>query len=319
MITPVTRFPLRCLGAVTMWLRSLQKQKYQTDMSNWSSEATQDIEMEPVDTRFSTALSPPAKPQRSFRIKQQEEQGTTAYLEGCDYMQNGQKIMEEVGGKSLEKMNTVCERETEEEDVELYLAGERGGESETDEDTCSEQGEEKERGKSTEETKEERQEVEKKGEQEYMRNNEQKGKRSEETGNSNKDKGRDDKMEQEKEWKEMKYGESKSREENRETDNCSKTETQEQAMMKSGITEGETVSSPPQLGRRSRVIRLYQYDDEGQRYCHLPEPSPDEPGPAPKHRSISLTRLNTIMAIASARPLDTRETDRKETAHIEEL
>lgn len=292
-------------------------------MSNRISDTTmatprynnQVIEMEPVDTTFSTALSPPAKPQRSFRIK--EEQGTTAYLEGCDYMQEEQRIMEEVGGKTK-----VCERETEEEDVEFYLSEDRGGQSETDEDKCSEQGEEKERRKSTEETKEERQEVEKKGGEENMRNNEQKGKRtSEEEVNSNKDKGRDDKMEEEKEWKEKKHGESKSGEENEEMDICSKTGTKEHAMMKNGIIEGETVLSPPHLGRRSRVIRLYQYDDEGQRYCHLPEPSPDEPGPAPrlKHRSISLTRLNAIMAIASATPLDTRETDRKETPHMEEL
>lgn len=280
----------------------------------------QSIEMEPVDKIFSKALSPPAKPQRSLRIKQEEEQGTTTYLEGCDYMQEEQRIMEEVGGKDPEKINKVCERETEEEDVEFYLTEDRGGQRETDEDICSEQGEEKERRKSTEETKEERQEVEEKCEQENMRNNEQKGERaSEEEGvNSNKDKGRDNKMEKEKEWKGKKQGESQSREENKEMDICSKIGTKEHAMVRNGINEGETVLSPPHLGRCSRVIRLYQYDDEGQRYCHLPEPSPDEPGPAPrvKHRSISLTRLNAIMAITSATPLDARETDRKETPHM---
>ncbi|XP_054649455.1 uncharacterized protein LOC129190833 isoform X2 [Dunckerocampus dactyliophorus] len=58
--------------------------------------------------------------------------------------------------------------------------------------------------------------------------------------------------------------------------------------------------SPP---RPSRVIRLYQYDEDGRRYGHLP----DEPSPAPrlKQRSASLTRLNTIMASASAGQMDT--------------
>ncbi|XP_035852276.1 uncharacterized protein LOC118494032 [Sander lucioperca] len=77
-------------------------------------------------------------------------------------------------------------------------------------------------------------------------------------------------------------------------------------------------------GRRRRVIRLYQYDDDGQRYGHLPDPAPDEPGPAPrlKQRSLSLTRLNAIMAAASAGPLDTRETgetgreEREEKPHF---
>jgi hypothetical protein len=58
-------------------------------------------------------------------------------------------------------------------------------------------------------------------------------------------------------------------------------------------------------GRRSRVIRLYQYDDEGQRYSHLPSPASIELDPAPrlKQRSLSLTRLSSIMAAATAGPL----------------
>nr|XP_057935620.1 uncharacterized protein LOC131134390 [Doryrhamphus excisus] len=68
--------------------------------------------------------------------------------------------------------------------------------------------------------------------------------------------------------------------------------------------EKEEPSSRPVLPPRpSRVIRLYQYDEDGRRYGHLP----DEPVPAPrlKQRSASLTRLNAIMAAASAGPLDT--------------
>ncbi|CAL8347911.1 unnamed protein product [Arctogadus glacialis] len=66
-----------------------------------------------------------------------------------------------------------------------------------------------------------------------------------------------------------------------------------------------TAKSGVARGRRSRVIRLYQYDDEGQRYSHLPSPASIELDPAPrlKQRSLSLTRLRSIMAAATAGPL----------------
>ncbi|CAL8334605.1 unnamed protein product [Boreogadus saida] len=66
-----------------------------------------------------------------------------------------------------------------------------------------------------------------------------------------------------------------------------------------------TAKSGVARGRRSRVIRLYQYDDEGQRYSHLPSPASIELDPAPrlKQRSLSLTRLSSIMAAATAGPL----------------
>ncbi|XP_037123764.1 uncharacterized protein LOC119132516 isoform X2 [Syngnathus acus] len=56
--------------------------------------------------------------------------------------------------------------------------------------------------------------------------------------------------------------------------------------------------------RLSRVIRVYQYDQDGRRYSHLPDP---EPGPTArtKQRSISLSHLNAIMDAASAGPMDT--------------
>ena len=66
-----------------------------------------------------------------------------------------------------------------------------------------------------------------------------------------------------------------------------------------------TAGSGVARGRRSRVIRLYQYDDEGHRYSHLPSPASIEVDPAPrlKQRSLSLTRLSSIMAAATAGPL----------------
>lgn len=323
-------FPLRCLGAVTMRLRSPRRQQCQTDMPDHGSEVTvttlmpmydnQAFEMELAETTISsTASSPPTKPQRSFRNKLHDKQETTAYLEGCNYVDEEKRIEKEVAGRR----DKGCDGETdeEEEEVEFYLLEDGGGQTETDEDKCSE-GEEKDGRESTEETKEwgQEQKVEEKGEQEKRNKDGGEGKRkSEEEVGGNKEKGRDEKMEVEKGWSEKKEdGENKSRED-REMDICSETGSKKHDAVKSGII-GETVSSPPRPGRRSRIIRLYQYDDEGQRYCHLPEPTPDEPGPAPKlkHRSVSLTRLNAIMAAASTGPLHTRETGgEKPHFHIE--
>ncbi|XP_077421578.1 uncharacterized protein LOC144051876 [Vanacampus margaritifer] len=64
----------------------------------------------------------------------------------------------------------------------------------------------------------------------------------------------------------------------------------------------EVEYSPPQP-RTSRVIRVYQYDQDGRRYGHLPDPEPS-PAPRIKQRSVSLTRLNAIMAAASPGPMD---------------
>ncbi|KAL0973104.1 hypothetical protein UPYG_G00199020 [Umbra pygmaea] len=72
-----------------------------------------------------------------------------------------------------------------------------------------------------------------------------------------------------------------------------------------GITDGGQEACPPlQPARQRRVIRLYQYDDEGHRYGHLPKPDPmDHSTSTSRQRSLSLTRLHTIMA-AAASPLD---------------
>lgn len=84
----------------------------------------------------------------------------------------------------------------------------------------------------------------------------------------------------------------------------------------SPVTEEPPCPPGPRPGRPSRVIRLYEYDEEGQLYSHVPQPGPEEPRPAPRlqQRSISLTRLSTIMAAASAGPLDPRDAGGAETS-----
>ncbi|XP_044058724.1 uncharacterized protein LOC122879085 isoform X2 [Siniperca chuatsi] len=282
-----------------------------------------------------TSSFPPDKPQRSFRNKREEEKETTAYLEGCDYMKEEERRMEKVvaAGRSLEKKNKGCDGEVEEEEEREFsgfylLGGEDGGhQTETDEDERSEEREEKDGRENREEKKEWRQEeeVEEAGEQENRSKEDKEDRRgSEGEAVGNKKKGSDERREEVEGWREEKEGgdgEKRRREEDGETDICrdskSSTDTKQEDTAKNGITEGggEPSSSMTCPGRRSRVIRLYQYDEDGQRYCHLPDPAPDEPGPTPrlKQRSVSLTRLNAIMAAASAGPLDTRETGREET------
>ncbi|KAJ8410805.1 hypothetical protein AAFF_G00187620 [Aldrovandia affinis] len=50
---------------------------------------------------------------------------------------------------------------------------------------------------------------------------------------------------------------------------------------------------------KSRVIKLYNYDEEGKKYGHVRE-SEDESAPRMKQRSLSLTRLNAIMSAATS-------------------
>ncbi|CAK6980665.1 uncharacterized protein LOC122984060 [Scomber scombrus] len=162
----------------------------------------------------------------------------------------------------------------------------------------------------------------------------------EEAARGNEERWRDEKMEEERGG----YGGKKERsEEDEETDksreseqSSGETDDEERGgrnredTMESGVggeeeegEEGEEgggrVGRKP--GRRSRIIRLYQYNEDGERYCHLPAPASD-PVPAPRlrQRSISLTRLSAIMAAASAGPLDasgeTEGEERKEKAHF---
>ncbi|KAJ0022285.1 hypothetical protein NQD34_009775 [Periophthalmus magnuspinnatus] len=89
------------------------------------------------------------------------------------------------------------------------------------------------------------------------------------------------------------------------------TGTEETGLDREGTEEagteeesGEPSDAKTSRGRRVRVIRLYQYDEEGQRYGHLPRPSLQEPRPKVKQRSLSLNHLHTIMAAATAGPLE---------------
>ncbi|KAJ8368049.1 hypothetical protein SKAU_G00080770 [Synaphobranchus kaupii] len=50
---------------------------------------------------------------------------------------------------------------------------------------------------------------------------------------------------------------------------------------------------------KRRVIKVYNYDEEGNKYGHVRD-SQDESAPGMKQRSLSLTRLNAIMASATA-------------------
>ena len=286
-------FPLRCLGAVATKMPSPWKRRSRADTPDHAPTVTmttppamydnQTFEMEQVEIS-STNSPPPPKPQRSFRDKRREEQETTTYLEGCDYKQEEEREKVEVAGGSLEERNNGSVVEEEER-------GEGGGShTETDDEESSEEGE-MENGESREEITKEK-EVEEEGEQQNKNKDGEWSRGGEEVV----EKGSDEDREEE---------EGKRKEEDGETG----SDKQE---------DPEPATSPPRPSRRSRVIRLYQYDDDGQRYCHLPDPTPNEPGPAPrlKQRSLSLTRLSAIMTAASAGPLDTEETGREERTHF---
>lgn len=263
----------------------------------------QAFEMEHVETAISsTASSPPAKPQRSFQTKREDEQETTAYLERCDYMEEERRIEGVVAGRSLEERNEVYDGVTEEK-IKFYFLEDGEGQTKTDENQKGEETRDY-----TEETKEWREEKE--VEEEDVQNCSKgggKGNKKSEVGDV-KETGGDIKRAEEEGWREDKV-EDDCEGIDRATDICSRDETgskKEDDVMKSGIV-GEPVSSPPLPGRHSRVIRLYHYDDDGQRYCHLPEPTSYEKGPAPRprHRSVSLSRLSAIMAAVAAGPLNT--------------
>lgn len=310
-------FPLRCLGAVAKGLGLPQTQQCQTDVPNHGSQVSmltltpmydnQAFEMEHMETTISsTASSPPAKPQRSFRTKREDEQETTAYLERCDYMEEERRIEGVVAGRSLEEKNEVYGEKTEEK-IKFYLLEDGEGQTKTDENQFSKEEEETGTSEETNEWREEK-EVEE-DEQENCSKGGGKGNTKSEVGDI-KETGEDIKRAEGEGWREDKEVENDCRA----TDICSRDETgskKEEDMMKvgSGIVEGEPMSSPPLPGRRSRIIRLYHYDDDGQRYCHLPEPTPDVIGPAPRprYRSVSLSRLSAIMAAASAGPLNAED------------
>ncbi|XP_058489208.1 cyclin-dependent kinase 11B isoform X2 [Solea solea] len=299
----------------------------------------------------STSSNPPDKPRRSFRLKRDEEQETPAYLEGCDYEEEMRKKEEELRGRqSLRENQKGCEEE--DRDLRGFYKLEDDGQSQTEREEqrdsedgesrdemkeceqeegggrqleqnqkwCEEEDVQKERetrgfnllkddGWSETETEEERhsedgesrvfrQEEEEVANEQVRRREDGEESRGKEQEEGNKEKVRD--------YEEENVGE-KGRQQSSDMDD-------EETGTKHDVMKGKGSSSSPGSARRSRVIRLYQYDEEGQRYSHLPDPSSDDPAPAPrlKQRSLSLTRLNTIMAAASAGPLDRGETERED-------
>ncbi|XP_034459831.1 uncharacterized protein LOC117772643 [Hippoglossus hippoglossus] len=330
---------LRCLGAISAKVRSLRppdvphrdsEVSMTTLPSMYDNEAFgigqvwDGVTME--TTISSTASSPPVKPQRSFRLKREEQQEIPAYLEGCDNTKEEKRGIEEQeeeeeedkAGRSLEEKKEG-EKEEEREVTVLYLIGDNGGsQSETDEDKYSDNGEERDGGSREEEEKDA-------GEKENSRREDEGRRGSEQEVKGNREKERD-----ETEGAEGQMDKDISQQtEDEEMDRKTSEDTQGGIMGGGGGGGGggrgggggEASSSPPCSARRSRIIRLYQYDEDGHRYCHLPDPAPDEPVPAPrlKQRSLSLTRLNAIMAAASAGPLDrgaTRGEDQEERLHF---
>ncbi|XP_033935507.1 uncharacterized protein [Pseudochaenichthys georgianus] len=272
--TPV----LRCLGNLSTRFQSQRTTDSEVTMATLSPMYDNQAWDSDADSAhcstMETTIPPPTNPQRSFRGKRQEEQETTAYLEGCDNMREEE---EEEEGKGLKGNNEECDGEAKEEQFNHFYRGEDGeSQTQTDEDTASKDGEEKESREGGEEKTEVRKEEEEV----------EKADREENSSNEDGEEGRGS-------------GEEEEEEEEEDTDS-NNDET--------GSNRGAGETLPP-AGRPSRVLRLYQYDEDGQRFAHLPQPAPEEPGPPPrlKQRSLSLKRLNTIMAAASAEPLGTRE------------
>ncbi|XP_068440134.1 high mobility group nucleosome-binding domain-containing protein 5 [Clinocottus analis] len=271
----------RCLGAVTRRLQSPWQQRCRTEVimtslpSMYDNQAQDDNNSATTET---TTTPPPIKPQRSFRQKHQEDAGRHRQ-DATAYLEGSDHMEEEEeAGGSQKERNRRCDVEEETESGGFYLE-DRGSQSE-DEDKCSEAVEEKD-GESEEENEWWRQRGE------VDRSKEEGGERSE---SADEEKGRDQEG-------------VKDREKRREDGETGRSKQE---------VEGDVSSAP---GRRSRVIRLYQYDEDGRRYDHLPEATAAaEPRPAPrlKQRSMSLSRLSAIMAAASAGPLDRRESGRGE-------
>ncbi|KAL2076570.1 hypothetical protein ACEWY4_027827 [Coilia grayii] len=78
--------------------------------------------------------------------------------------------------------------------------------------------------------------------------------------------------------------------------------------------------APPRPARRSRVIKLYNYDEEGQPYSHIKEPEgATESAPRPKQRTRSLNRLSAIMSSVDPPELSTSTHQPAQTDQESEL
>lgn len=210
-------------------------------------------------------LTTPSPPAKPKRsFRDKEKAEGTAYLEGCDYNQVEEETRRRAEGEVEEEMEETTK-------VSFCLQEDERSQSETEEDKSSMEREEED-GEAPGERVEQRAENQDAAEEE--RDGEDRG---------------------------QKADESEEQESTSEDEGSVKNED--------GTRQGETGGEEPAPGssrRRSRVIRLYQYDEDGQRYGHLPDPAPEAPEPAPrlKQRSLSLTRLNAIMAAASAGPME---------------
>ncbi|XP_056906402.1 uncharacterized protein LOC130535414 isoform X2 [Takifugu flavidus] len=326
---------LRCLGALIARLRSPEN-----DVPDHASEVSMTtlspvinnhaVDIEQAETMTSsTASLPPAKPQRSFREKRQDEREITNDLKGCEGpTKEGEGEEEEEKRRSsvktsVQEFNGETKVKDKEEDGEgrTHLAEDKGRklwfeeEREEEEEGGALEGLSKGCDKETEfdsvdgydetTTNEERQEPVKK---------EGKEKKKEENGDQE-DRSKEGEAVRSK-WEEDKGTDGTRDEEDRRREYDGKKDSEEE---ESPAPEQPPRPAAPRPARPSRVIRLYQYDDEGQRYSHVPQPPAEEPGPAPRlqQRSISLTRLSAIMAAASAGPLDTRDTEREESSHFQ--
>lgn len=335
-------FPCRCLGALIARLRSPENdvpdhasEVSMTTLSPVINNHAVDIEQAGTMTS-STASLPPAKPQRSFREKRHDEREITDDLKGCEGLtKEGEEEEEEEKRRSssvktnVQEFNgeTKVKGKVEDGEGRTHLAEDNKGRKLW----CEEEKEEEEEGggleglckgcdKETEfysvdgydETttnKDTEEPVKKEGKKKKKAFTEKK----EENGDQE-DRSKEGEAVRSK-WEEDKRTDGIRDEEDRRREYDVKKDSKEE----SPATEQPLCPAAPRPARPSRVIRLYQYDDEGQRYSHVPQPLADDPGPAPRlqQRSISLTRLSAIMAAASAGPLDTRDTERGESSHFQ--
>ncbi|XP_023206718.1 uncharacterized protein LOC111611935 isoform X1 [Xiphophorus maculatus] len=154
------------------------------------------------------------------------------------------------------------------------------------------------------------------------------GEAKEEDESAKPDEKEDDEESEAEDREEDEDGEASAEEEVREEEEQKTDESGELEQESAGTddersvkAEAEPEGEEPPSGsprRRSRVIRLYQYDEDGQRFGHLPDTEAPEPGPRPRQRSRSLTRLNAIMAAAATGPMEATEPEEeKQLFHMD--
>ncbi|XP_056140073.1 cilia- and flagella-associated protein 251 isoform X2 [Lampris incognitus] len=317
-------------GAVTERARSLRQWVSSTDSTddNWEVTMTTTYDSEEHDhvnsvmgnlmetTVSSTASSPPpTKPKRSFRHKQELQPETAeVYLERCDPAEEEEErgadkeretssdsLSGENGSSDDQQLSTGTDKEREENEGRTGHSWEENGGLREEEEKVEGM---KVAGKASQQGREERK-VEEVGEDSVEREVEEVGRRreaAEEPEGESRSSGEDNRS----------RSSADAGDDDGSDGGGGSEDKHERENSITGSDEQEEGSSPnssstPCPARRSRVIRLYQYDEDGQRYSHLPNPAPDKSAPAPrlKQRSLSLTRLNAIIAAASAGPLDT--------------